>query len=183
MPRISQPVKTDVSLEQFLEFEQISRERHEFVNGQVFQMAGGTRRHNRIAVRLGTQAENASQNTSCLVAIADTLVLANGVTYYPDVMVYCESEDDPRLVKYPCVLVEVLSKATEDVDRGEKWLNYQTLSSLQAYVLLEQENPRAEIFRPATDGWHYERIEADGTLKLPYLNLEVVLRDIYSRLS
>ena len=153
------------------------------MDGQIFLMAGGTRRHNRIAVRLGTRLEEASENTSCLVAIADTLVWANGETYYPDVMIYCESEGDPRLVKRPCVLVEVLSKKTEDIDRGEKWLNYQTLDSLQAYMLLEQETPRAEIYRRTADGWRYERIEAGGVLKLPCVGLEVALDDIYSRLD
>ena len=77
MPRSTPPVKTEPTLEQLLEFEQSSTEKHGFVDGQVFLMAGGTRRHNRIT-------------------------LAKGVTYYPDVMIYCEAEDDPRLVKMPC---------------------------------------------------------------------------------
>jgi Uma2 family endonuclease len=172
-----------VSLEQFLEFEAGSPERHEWVDGQVFLMAGGHRRHNRIAVRLGTRAENASENTPCRVAIADTLVLANGTTYYPDVMIYCQDEDDPRLVKRPCVLVEVLSKSTEDIDRGEKWLNYQTLESLQAYVLLEQETIRAEVFRRVENEWRYERIEAGEVLKLPCPRLEVPLDEVYARIE
>ncbi|MDX2004321.1 MAG: hypothetical protein SFU83_03500 [Meiothermus sp.] len=61
-------------------------------------MAGRTRRHNRIAVRLGSLIESNSQNSSYLVAIADTLVLANTAPYYPDVMVYAQPKDDPRLV-------------------------------------------------------------------------------------
>ncbi|MBF6595601.1 MAG: Uma2 family endonuclease [Thermaceae bacterium] len=183
MPRPLPPIKTEVSLEQFLEFEFSSREKHEFVDGQIFLMAGGTRRHNRIAVRLGTQLEAASEGTSCLVAIADTLVWANGETYYPDVMIYCENEDDSRMVKWPCVVVEVLLKGTADIDRGEKWLNYQTLESLQAYVLLEQETSRAEIYRRTGDGWHCERLEAGGILRLPCVGLEVALDVIYSRLN
>ena len=183
MPRAAPALNTEISLEQFLEFEAGSKERHEWVGGQVFLMAGGYRRHNRIAVRLGSKAENASENTSCLVAIADTLVWANGATYYPDVMVYCEDEDNSRLVKHPCVLVEVLSKSTEDIDRGEKWLNYQTLESLQAYVLLEQETPRAEVFRRVEGEWRYERIEAGGVLKLPCIDLELPLDEVYARIG
>lgn len=182
MPRLEPPIKTEVSLEAFLEFEFGSEEKHELVNGQVFLMAGGTRRHNRIAVRLGSLIENASQDSSCLVAIADTLVLANNAPYYPDVMVYCSPEDDPRIVKKPCLVVEVLSTRTAETDRGEKWLNYQTLGSLQVYVLLEQDTQRAEVFRRAEDGWRYEKIES-GVLKLPCVDLEVKLEDIYSRLE
>lgn len=128
-------------------------------------------------------AENARAENSCLVAIADTLVLANGVTYYPDVMIYRENEDDPRLVKKPCVLVEVLSTKTQDIDRGKKWLNYQTLETLQAYVLLEQDPPRAEVFRRTAEGWLYAKIKDGELLKLPCVNLEVTLSAIYSRLE
>jgi Uma2 family endonuclease len=182
MPRLEPPIKTDMSLEEFLEFEFGSEERHELVNGQVFLMAGGTRRHNRIAVRLGSLIENNSQDSSCLVAIADTLVLANDAPYYPDVMLYCQAEDDPRIVRRPCVIVEVLSAHTAETDRGEKWLNYQALESSQMYVLLEQDTMRAEVYRRVENGWHYERIER-GMLKLPCVNLEVALEDIYSRLE
>ncbi|GIW28100.1 MAG: hypothetical protein KatS3mg070_1463 [Meiothermus sp.] len=182
MPRSKPPVKTEVSVEEFLAFEATSSERHEYVQGQIFLMAGGTRRHNRIAVRLGSLIENQAQQTSCLVAIADTIVQAGNALYYPDVMVYCQPEEDLRVVKKPCLVVEVLSERTAETDRGEKWLNYQTLPSLQTYILLEQDTMRAEVFRRAEGGWFYERIES-GPLKLPCVNLEIALEDIYSRLE
>lgn len=75
----------------------------------------------------------------------------------------------------------MLSESTQDIDRGEKWLNYQTLESLQAYVLLEQDTPRAEIFRRTPQGWLYKKIEVSETLKLPCVNLEVALDSLYSR--
>lgn len=101
MPRLEPPVRIDLTVEEFLHFELGSEEKHEFVQGQIFLMAGGTRRHNRIAVRLGSLLENQSQNTHCLVAIADTLVQAADALYYPDVMLYCEREEDARVVKNP----------------------------------------------------------------------------------
>ncbi len=182
MPRLEPPVRKDLTAEEFLHFEFGSEEKHEFVQGQIFRMAGGTRRHNRIAVRLGSLLENQSQNTHCLVAIADTLVQAADALYYPDVMLYCEREEDSRVVKKPCLIVEVLSDRTAETDRGEKWLNYQTLSSLQMYVLLEQTTPRAEVFRRVEGGWFYEKIES-GMLRLSCLDLEVALEKIYSRLD
>jgi Uma2 family endonuclease len=190
MPRPEPPIKTDMSLETFLSFELGSKEKHELVGGQVFLMAGGTRRHNRIAVRLGSLIEHNSQHSRCLVAIADTFVLANNALYYPDVMVYCEPEDDPRIVKNPCLIVEVLSDRTAETDRGEKWLNYQTLRSLQMYVLLEQDTMRAEVFkrtfpdrgRGVEGSWLYEKVES-GVLRLSCVDLEIALTDIYSRLE
>jgi len=182
MPRQEPPVKTVLSLEEFLHFEAGSNAKHEYVQGQIFLMAGGTRRHNRIAVRLGSSIENKAQQTSCLVAIADTIVQAGDALYYPDVMVYCQPEEDLRVVKKPCLIVEVLSDRTAEIDRGEKWLNYQTIASLQMYVLLEQDTIRAEVFRRVEGGWFYERIES-GTLKLTCVDLEIALEDIYTRLG
>ncbi len=182
MPRQEPPVKTDLPLEEFLRFEASSDARHEYVRGQIFLMAGGTRRHNRIAVRLGSLIENQAQPTSCLVAIADTIVQAGNALYYPDAMVYCQPEEDPLLVKKPCLVVEVLSDRTAETDWGEKWLNYQTLPSLQIYVLLEQDTLRAEVFRRVEGGWFYERIES-GPLRLPCVDLEVGLEDIHSRME
>jgi Uma2 family endonuclease len=97
-------------------------------------------------------------------------------------MVYCQPEEDLRVVKKPCLIVEVLSDRAAEIDRGEKWLNYQTIPSLQMYVLLEQDTIRAEVFRRVEGGWFYERIES-GTLKLPCVDLEIALEDIYSRLG
>ena len=182
MPRQEPPVKTALSLEEFLHFEAGSNAKHEYVQGQIFLMAGGTRRHNRIAVRLGSSIENKAQQTSCLVAIADTIVQAGDALYYPDVMVYCQPEEDLRVVKKPCLIVEVLSNHTAEIDRGEKWLNYQTIASLQMYVLLEQDTIRAEVFRRVEGGWFYERIES-GALKLPCVDLEIALEEIYTRLG
>jgi Uma2 family endonuclease len=182
MSRLAEPIKNNLSLEEFLVFEETALEKHEFVHGEIFLMAGGTRKHNRIAVRIGTFLENQAEETSCLVAIADTLVFANGATYYPDVMLYCQ-EEDQKMVHRPCVIIEVLSKRTEDTDRGEKWLNYQTIESLQSYILLEQDPPRAEVFKRDENGWRYEKIEIAGILEIPCLKTKISLEQIYSRLG
>lgn len=185
MPRLEPPVKTEVSLEGFLEFEASATERHEFVTGQVFAMAGTSERHNRLAFELAMAAAQAARENSCRILMSDVKLRApSGAVYYPDVMVVCDdSDDDPYIKRRPCLVVEVLSESTRDIDRGEKWLNYQSLDSLQAYMLLDQELPRAEIYRRTAEGWHYERIEADGLLKLPCVGLEVPLDTIYSRLD
>ena len=79
-------------------------------------------------------------------------------------------------------MVEVLSGSTEAVDRGEKLLNYQKLESLQGYVLLSQDLPRAEIYRRLEDGWRYEVRETGETLMLPCVGLELPLDALYKGL-
>lgn len=77
--------------------------------------------------------------------------------------------------------MEVLSDSTEAIDRGEKLRNYCKIETLRAYVLLSQDEPRAEVFRREADGWRYEAIEADGILKLPCVNLEPSVAELYAR--
>ncbi|KZK15915.1 Uma2 family endonuclease [Meiothermus taiwanensis] len=184
MPRPKPPVKTEVSVEEFLDFEATSSERHEYAHGQVFAMAGNSERHNRLAFELAMAIAQNSRDTGCRVLMSDVKVQTpTGAVYYPDVMVVCDTSDDHLYIKRsPSLIVEVLSDSTLDIDRGEKWLNYQTLPSLQTYVLLEQNTMRAEVFRRAEGGWFYERIES-GPLKLPCVNLEIALEDIYARLG
>jgi Uma2 family endonuclease len=180
MPRTDTAIKTSVGLEEWLEFEHNSPEKHEWVDGQLFQMAGGSDRHNRLAVRLAALLEI---NSECLIYANDMkLVVPAGVGYYPDVMVLCEGEDTPLYKTKPCLLVEVLSDRTEATDRGEKLHNYFTLPSLQAYVLLSQREPRTEIYRREAGRWVYEMFE-EGTFRLPCVELEVEMAELYRRLG
>ena len=108
--------------------------------------------------------------------------MPDGPAYYPDVFVTCEDEDDSYVKRKPCLIAEVLSPSTEAVDRGEKLLNYQKLGTLQAYVLLSQDLPRAEVYRRDGDGWRYELKEAGETLTLPCVGLKVSLDSLCKRL-
>lgn len=183
MPRATEPVKTGLTFEQYLEFEQTAQERHEFVDGQLFAMAGGSDPHSRLSVRLGAYFEFANSEEACRTYDSNMkLRTPGGEGYYPDLMVVCDSQDNHRYYKTrPCLLVEVLSDRTEAIDRGEKLRNYCKIETLQAYVLLSQDEPRAEIFRRGEDGWRYEVIEANGVMRLPCVNLEVSLHDLYAR--
>lgn len=97
MPRLEPPVRKNLAVVEFLDFEPGSQEKHEFIQGQIVPMAGGTPRHNRLAVRLGSLLENPGQNTRCLVAIADTLAQAVDALYDPNVMPYWEQKDHARV--------------------------------------------------------------------------------------
>lgn len=181
MSRSTEPVKTGLNFEDYLEFEKTSPVKHEFVHGQLFMMAGGSDRHNRIAGRLYARIL-AAETGLCRTFIADMKVHTPGeVGYYPDILVTCSEDDDDAYVKRkPCLIIEVLSASTEAIDRGEKLHNYRKLESLQAYVLISQDTPRVELYRrDADDIWCYQVKEAGEGLELPCVGLELAVDDLY----
>jgi Uma2 family endonuclease len=172
-----------MSFEEYLEFEQAAAEKHEYVHGQLFAMAGTSDRHNRLALRLATLAEQSAGD--CRVYLLEVKVRTlDGIGYYPDVFATCAEDDNhPYYKTKPCFIVEILSESTESTDRGEKLLNYRKIETLQSYVLLSQSSPRAEVYSRQEDGsWRYEVIEEDEVLSLPCLNLHVMLAELYQRL-
>ena len=183
MPRTAEPVRTGLTFDEYLEFERASPAKHEFVDGQLFMMAGGNIRHNRLTLILAARLLAAETGT-CRTFMADVKVRTpDDIGYYPDVLVTCdESDDDTHVQRKPCLIIEVLSSSTEAVDRGEKLRNYAKLESLQSYVLVSQNEPRLEIFRREESGWRYEVKEAGEALTLPCLSLELVLDELYAGL-
>ena len=174
------PVRTDLTFEEYLRVEEQSPFKHEFIHGQMFMLAGTSDRHNRIAGRLYARLLDVEAGF-CQTFFADMKVRTpEGSSYYPDVLVTCDEGDDDTYVKrLPCLVIEVLSDSTEAVDRGEKLLNYQKFASLQGYVLLSQDTPRAEVYRRLEDGWRYEVRAAGETVELPCVGLELPLDALY----
>ena len=177
------PVRTGLTFDEYLKVEEQSPVKHEFVHGQMFMLAGASDRHNRLAGRLYARLLDA-ETGFCQTFFADMKVRTpDGSSYYPDLLVTCDEDDNDTYVKrLPCLVVEVLSGSTEAVDRGEKLLNYQKLGSLQGYVLLSQDLPRAEVYRRLEDGWRYEVRETGETLMLPCVGLELALDALYKGL-
>lgn len=179
------PVQSAISFEQFLEREIHATERHEFVDGNVFVMPGGTDRHNRIAINVMMQVLPAALNASCQAYMNDVLIRTPDETgYYPDVFVVCDSsQDSPRVKRQPCIIIEVLSESTAAIDRGEKLRNYRTIPALEVYVLLEQDAPLAEVFERQPDGtWRHDLLGATSSLHFSRLGLSVPLQDLYQNL-
>lgn len=159
--------------EEYLAFDDSSEGKHEYVNGQIIAMAGGSFRHGELAARVIAVLVNA-RNTGCRVFSSDVRVrvLATGRATYPDASVVCgQIERDPadksgRSATNPTLLVEVLSPSTEKDDRGEKWEHYQRIPTLQEYVLVSQDRQRVERFRRGEAGdWHYTAL-TEGKLEL-----------------
>jgi Uma2 family endonuclease len=181
MPRILENAK-QMSFEEYLEFEKTAKTRHEFVDGFVFAMAGGTDNHNSITLNIATELKSSTRAASCRIFSSDvTLLTPSGIGYYPDVFVTCQEENDgSRVKRFPCFLVEVLSKSTEDIDRGEKWENYRNIHALQSYILVSQKKALVEIYKRQQDGsWLYSVLENKGGFDLPCIDATLTLEQIY----
>ena len=176
---------TSVSYAEYLAIERASETKHEYVNGQVYAMAGGTPEHARLALSFGAELRAALRARPCVVFSSDARIRirATGRSTYPDLSVVCgrreSAPDDADAITNPVVLVEVLSDSTELSDRGDKWRHYQQLPSLMEYVLVSQHEPRIELFRRDGSHWQYETVGPGGTLVLASLDARLSVDDIY----
>lgn len=176
----------DISEADYLAGEELPGPRHEYVAGQIFAMAGATKTHGTIALNIGVVLRAELRGTPCRAWVADMKVnvAAAHTYYYPDVVATCAEEDlrsdSPQsFVTAPKLIVEVLSPSTEKIDRREKLLAYRQLSSLQEYVLVDQERQWVEVFRRSAAGWMQEIATAGETITLSSLGMTLAVAAIY----
>ena len=165
--------RSHVTPAEYLAWEREQPNRHEFFQGEVFAMAGGSMRHDALCIAIGSSLRAALSSRGCFVMSSDQrLGMAGGTRYvYPDVTVVCggvQVEADTRdVLVNPTILVEVLSASTEQYDRGLKWEGYQRIPSLTDYLLVSQAEVRIEMFRRGADGaWTYRAVGAGERLTL-----------------
>jgi Uma2 family endonuclease len=179
------------TLEEYLALEETSVERHEFYNGEIFAMAGGSPRHNRIASNCFAALHSKLLGGPCEPFPSDQRIRISkiGISTYANVSVFCDglktAPEDRQAGTNPRVIIEVLSPSTENYDRGQKFLFYQNLDSLQEYVLISQDEPRIDHYiKQDTGSWWLKMvIGLEETLPLPSLKIEFALRDIYERVQ
>lgn len=174
--------------DEYLAYERASLEgKHEYVGGEIFAMAGASRRHNLIAANLTRELGNALIDRPCEVYPSDMRVGAVDRSYrYPDVSVVC---DEPRfegdkedVLLNPSLVVEVLSDSTEAYDRGDKFAHYRSIDSLRDYVLVSQHIERVEHFhRLASGEWRYRALGAGDALRLDDHNVTIPVARIYTK--
>jgi Uma2 family endonuclease len=169
---------------EYLAYERDSGLKHEFEDGEIYAMAGGSRRHNALASRVSAALE-AARKPGCVAFQSDqkVRVLATGKATYPDATLVCGAivgdPADPSgpTITNPTLIVEVLSPSTEEDDRGNKWQHYQLIPSLTEYVLVSQSHARIECYRRLETGaWEYRdvttgsvQLQCGGTLELASL--------------
>ncbi|WP_372896602.1 Uma2 family endonuclease [Stieleria sp.] len=163
----------------------------EFYRGEVFAMAGASRRHNLIVGNAVTAFNLGLRDSDCQVYPSDmrVKVSATGLVTYPDVSVACGNpvfdDDQNDTLLSPVVLIEVLSKSTESYDRGAKFEQYRHLKSLRHYLLIAQDRIHVEHFSLQDDGnWLLRECnEINGTVELKPLNCELAVGDFYRKVD
>jgi Uma2 family endonuclease len=150
-----------LTIDEYLAFEKDSPVRHEYVGGELVAMAGASDRHNRVAGNIYALLWPALRGGPCRIYMSDMkMQISDDQIFYPDVMVTCDPEDNGEYIKKrPCLIIEVLSPSTASIDRREKLVAYRRIESLQAYIVLYQDQKRA--FRHVVAGRGFgQRISA-----------------------
>ena len=191
---VAQPL---YSAEEYLEFERQAEERHEYLDGFIYAMAGESPLHADISANLVGLLHEQLRDSPCRVRTKDTKVrsgptqrrIMKGLFSYPDVVVICgepQYHDEHRdVVINPTVIIEVLSESTEARDRGVKFHRYQTWSpTLTDYVLVSQQAPLIEHFERQADGsWSYHVYQGlEESLTIKSINCTLKLSDVYARI-
>jgi len=178
---------TRTTVEAYLRAERAASFRSEYVNGQVFAMAGGTAAHSVLIARLSRELLDATEDRGCIVSVTELRLRVSheGFYTYPDLMVICGevhyADDVKDMVTNPVVIVEVLSESTEAYDRGEKFAQYRRVASMQEYLLVSQHTARVEKYLRQPDGtWNYSSVEGTGSaIELVSLGCRLQLDRVY----
>ncbi len=185
MINVMQSPLTFLTIKDYLETEKHSKIRHEYVDGRIFAMAGASEEHNLIVTNMIALLRPHLRGISCRTFASDMKVKVSvqkaDIFYYPDLLVTCDSNDNERYYKTsPNLIVEVLSNSTEATDKREKRLNYQSIESLQEYVLISQEEIRVEVYRRNNQSnWSVETLGKNDKLQLNSVGLTLTMAEIY----
>ena len=175
------------TLEEYLVVEEMSSIRHEFVDGQIFAMAGASDRHNRIAGSFYNRLDDHLGDGPCEPFISDMKVwVSESVYYYPDVVVACDGPGaDEYYRKQPRLIIEVSSPGTERIDRSEKLLAYKQVKSLKEYVIVSQARVQIEVFRRGRgDRWSSQVLtDLNDELRLESVGLKLTVAEVYRRVK
>ncbi|MFM6060913.1 MAG: Uma2 family endonuclease [Microcystis panniformis] len=176
------------TLSQYFEQEIQSQTRHEYLDGKIIAMTGGTPTHNRIISNLLVALYTGLKNQPYAVFVTDQRlwIPERQIATYPDIMVmpepliYQEGRKDTLI--NPVLIAEVLSAATANYDREEKFAAYRTIATFQEYLLISQERLYIEHFQKECDCWLFRTYESDTIIHLNSLGIQIVIADVYHKI-
>ena len=172
---------------EYLEFERISEQKHEFYNGELFAMAGASRQHNIVKENLSIEIGSRLKGGPCLTLSGDQRVKMDRARHYtyPDFIIVCGQPQydnvDPDALINPQVIVEILSQSTEAYDRGVKFRHFQRIRSVREYVLISQDKMQVERFvRQPDETWVLTTFDDPiGDFSLSTVAVSIPLADVY----
>jgi len=185
---MSRPARQFFDFDAYLALEQESEVRHEYLDGEVWAMAGGSPEHSAVKVNVVALLRDRLRGRKCRVFDSDLRIRVpeTGLGTYPDASVVCERlELDPEdrkghTVTNPTVLIEVLSPSTEGYDRGEKLAHYKRIESVEEVVLVAHDDRRVDLWRREADGWTQRTYRDGESIALQSLDCELPVSEVFA---
>ena len=179
--------KQKLSIEEYLEMENASMEKHEYYKGEIFAMSGAKVPHVVISDNILTVLKQKLKGKKCMPYGSDLRIhiQSNTLFTYPDISIICGEimtlNDDNYNVLNPAVIIEVLSKSTKNYDRGEKFKLYRDIPTLKEYILVDSETIHLEVFRlNENNHWELEEYNSMGSfLFIKAIDEKVAISEIY----
>ena len=194
LPNLPDATTTRFTPDEYRAIEETAEERHEYCNGEIIAMSGGSPAHSRITVDITTFLNVALRDTNFQIYNGDLRIWIPSFNHgtYPDVLVIdgepVFNGDRTDEILNPLLIVEVLSPSTEAYDRGEKFRKYRSLASFCEYLLVSQTEPYIEQYhnvdRQSNDRWQWQVYDGlDRAIELHSLNIELPMSEVYRRIN
>ena len=170
--------------EEYFVWEEQQLLRHEYFNGEVYAMSGGTQNHGRVASNIIFILKGHLRGGGCQVGNSDCRVniFETSDYVYPDVSVTCDDRDRTAIqaIQYPCLIIEVLSPSTASYDRGDKFRLYRRNPSLQDYVLVDAEKIAIDLYSKNDRGnWEIFNYQLGDNIDLQSIGLSFAIESVY----
>ena len=173
---------------QYFEIEELAKKKYAYFFGEIMAMAGGSLRHNALCLNTVFAFKNKLKDTNCGIFMSEVRlqVIENEMYVYPDVVITCSEKDlgEESMLRFPSLIVEVLSKSTAAFDLNEKLKYYLKIPSIFYYLTIEQKKVGVILHTKTTNGWNarlYE--EMTDVIELPLLNIEITITEIYEKIQ
>jgi Uma2 family endonuclease len=176
--------KRRMTVDEYIAFEEAARDRHEFLDGKIWAMSGGTDAHDALSTGIAAELRAALLGAPCSARGPNLRVksLVTGLYTYADSLVICEPrfEDAKRTTLLnPRVVVEVLSESSEGYDRGDKFAHYRSIESVGDYVLVATTTRQVEVYTRGADAWELRVYREGAAIHLPSVNIRMPLDILY----
>ena len=179
-----EPLLQLLSPTEYLDFEARSDIKHEYIDGELYAMAGSSDDHAAIISNAVMAIGPHLRRSGCRLYPQDVKaqITRRNRYYYPDLMVTCDDRDrlDRYVKRHYKMIIEVLSDSTEQFDRGSKFEDYRRSASLEEYVLISQDRMNVEVYRRnAADRWELQAYHQGDRVELVSIGLEFAIADLY----
>ncbi len=181
---IAQPHRSRMSIEEYLRLDRESiEERYEYIDGYAYMLAGGTANHSTICVNITSLLNSHLSNSACRVYNSDMKVRLSETRYvYPDASISCDERDrgTAETLRFPRLVIEVLSPSTEAYDRSQKFDCYRECTTIEEYVLIDAQRQAIDVYRRARkDLWTLHFFRSGDIVELSSLNVSLPLSALY----